>query len=231
MQKQSYIKEAELEFVQQLLTFSTNAPKYMTILGLTQDQLTAQTNDAKYMEYLMTCLDISHNNSKKWTSVKDIMRDGGVMPAAGLPLTLTFPTPVPPVDADIEGRFRDLVKDIKKHPNYNEAIGKELGIEGIEVTPPDYNTLQPDLKLDLRNNGVYIHWNFGHYRLFLDQCKIVVDRGDGKGEVLLAMDSTPNYLDTTPFPSAAAKWTYRAVYMYKDQQVGQWSKPVTINVG
>ncbi|MEI7731620.1 MAG: hypothetical protein WCO56_18745 [Verrucomicrobiota bacterium] len=76
-----------------------------------------------------------------------------------------------------------------------------------------------------------IDWHFGDFAAYLDQCEIRVDRGDGKGELLLTMDNTAGFLDTTPFPSAPAKWTYRAVYMAKDQQVGQWSKPVTINVG
>ena len=31
-----------------------------------------------------------------------------------------------------------------------------------------------------------------------------VDRGDGKGYVLLTVDTTPNYVDTQPFPAAKA---------------------------
>jgi hypothetical protein len=45
------------------------------------------------------------------------------------------------------------------------------------------------------------------------------------------MDTTPNYIDTEPFPATAAKWTYRAMYYVGDSPVGQWSDPVSINVG
>jgi len=57
--------------------------------------------------------------------------------------------------------------------------------------------------------------------------EIEVDRGDGKGFALLTYDSTPNYIDTAPFPNAPTKWTYRV----GDHRVGQWSKPATVAVG
>ena len=37
-------------------------------------------------------------------------------------------------------------------------------------------------------------------------------------------------MDTTPFPAAPAKWTYRAIYHVDDAQVGQWSAPVSVTV-
>ncbi len=49
--------------------------------------------------------------------------------------------------------------------------------------------------------------------------------------VLLAIDTTPGYTDTQPFPSAPAKWTYQAIYRVADNRVGQWSNEVSIAVG
>ncbi len=48
---------------------------------------------------------------------------------------------------------------------------------------------------------------------------------------MLAIDTTPGYTDTQPFPSAPAKWTYQAIYRVGDSRVGQWSNPVSIAVG
>ncbi len=59
---------------------------------------------------------------------------------------------------------------------------------------------------------------------------IQVDRGAGQGFVFLANDTTPGYTDTTPLPTAPAKWTYRAIYHVGDQQAGQWSAPVGVAV-
>jgi hypothetical protein len=50
------------------------------------------------------------------------------------------------------------------------------------------------------------------------------------GYVFLANDTTPGYTDTTPFPTTPAKWTYRAIYRVGDEQVGQWSAPVSVAV-
>jgi len=49
--------------------------------------------------------------------------------------------------------------------------------------------------------------------------------------VLLTIDTTPGYTDTQPLPAIAAKWTYTAIYRVNDEDVGQWSAPVSITVG
>ena len=61
-------------------------------------------------------------------------------------------------------------------------------------------------------------------------CLIQVDRGDGKGFVLLAIDTTPGYTDTQSFPAAHTVWTYRAIYHVGEGQVGVWSQNVSIAV-
>ena len=65
---------------------------------------------------------------------------------------------------------------------------------------------------------------------WLDLCELQVDRGDGKGFIPLAFDTTPGYTDTAPFPATPVKWTYRAIYRVGDTQVGIWSAPVSITV-
>jgi hypothetical protein len=57
-----------------------------------------------------------------------------------------------------------------------------------------------------------------------------VDRGDGKGFVLLTIDTTPNYTDTQAFPASATRWIYKAIYRVNDAQVGVWSQPVNVTV-
>ena len=79
--------------------------------------------------------------------------------------------------------------------------------------------------------NVFVDWNWGGFSAFLDICEIQVDRGDGKGFVALAFDTTPGYVDTQPFPAAPVKWTYQAIYRVGDSRIGQWSKPVSVTVG
>jgi hypothetical protein len=73
-------------------------------------------------------------------------------------------------------------------------------------------------------------WGWGGNGDYLDSCEIQVDRGDGKGFVLLTIDTTPNYTDTQPFPATPTRWTYRAIYRANDAQVGVWSQTVSVTV-
>ena len=83
------------------------------------------------------------------------------------------------------------------------------------------------LKLEHSGAGVMVRWGWRGQSAFLDLLELEVDRGSGFQ--LLAYDSTPDYLDTTPI-TVAAKWTYRAIFRVGDARVGQWSGPVSINV-
>ena len=115
---------------------------------------------------------------------------------------------------------------VKEHPCFTDALAQDLGIVGAEQTFGP-SSMKPVLKLSLQAD----HPNVGWKRLGMDSIEIWVDRGDGKGFVLLTFDTTPNYTDTTPFPSTPTKWTDRAIYRVGDSRVGQWSKPVSVTVG
>jgi len=230
MPKSDYIKKQDGAFSAQMTNFKTNIGSYATIVGVTTDQITAQAKDADYFEYILACLESTSNTAKQWTSCKDLMREGGTPPPAGMPVAPVFPTTVVAVAAGIERRFRELVKQIKSHPNYNESIGQALGIEGATHAAPDYVALKPELTLTLNGSAVDVGWGWLGHSAFLDMIELQVDRGDGKGFVMLAYDTTPGYTDTTPHPATPAKWTYRGIYRVNDQRVGQWSNEVSITV-
>jgi hypothetical protein len=123
------------------------------------------------------------------------------------------------------------VREPKLRPGDNTSIGEALGGEGPEQTAPDMAAIKPGLTLKLSGGAVQVGWGWGGQGEQLDMIWLEVDRGAGAGYVLLAMDTTPNYIDAEPFPATAAKWTYRGMYYVGDSPVGQWSDPVSINVG
>jgi hypothetical protein len=229
--KSDYLDYTDDGFAAQLETFKNTIGGYAAMLGLSPAQVTAQAADADYFQYVLACQAMMRNGGIQWTGWKDLVRDGGTPPPAGAPVAPTFPAAVPAVEPGIEVRFRNLVKQIKPHANYNEAIGEALGIEGPQQTGPDLTTVQPDIEATINGNRVEIGWGWNGNSAFLDLCEIEVDRNDNKGSILLTYDSTPNYVDTAPFPATPTKWTYRAIYRVGDQRVGQWSKPVSVTVG
>jgi hypothetical protein len=252
MAKTKYIARNDNAFAAQTQTFKLNIGNYSAVLALTADQILGQAQDADYFSYVLQCELAMQNGAQQWASWKDIVRGGSlpVMPAAqpvvtvaktgasprtavasAAPVMPVFPDPVPAVAPGVEPRFRLLVKQIKANSNYNEAMGEALGIEGAQQTGPDLATVQPVFDVEIIGNRVEVGWGWGGNAAFLDMCEIQVDRGDGKGCVPLAFDTTPGYVDTQPFPAAPAKWTYKAIYRVGDAQVGQWSKPASITVG
>ena len=50
--------------------------------------------------------------------------------------------------------------------------------------------------------------------------------------VMLIFDQRPNHLDNSPLPAedTNATWTYKAIYRFQDERVGQWSDEVIVVV-
>ena len=231
MPKSDYISQNDDQFAAQLDAFKTGISPYATQVGVSPAQITSQAADAAYLGYVVACQGMMQGASQQWTAWKNLVRGGGTPPATGAPMAPMFPAAVPAVALGIEVRFRALVKQIKAHANYNPAIGEALGIEGAVHGAPALTTLQAVLTALLTGNAVLIGWGWQGFGAFLDMLEIQVDRGDGKGWVMLAFDTTPDYTDTHPLPATPAKWKYRGIYRVADAQVGIWSNTVEITVG
>jgi|SRR5665213_713118 len=228
--KTDYIKTNDDGFNAQQQTFKGAIAGYSAVIGVTAAQIAGQSDDAIYFDYTLKSMAVMANGGQQWTAWKNLTRSGGTPPASGAPVAPVFPAAVTVVAPGIEARFRALVQAIKTNANYNPAIGLALGIEGAEQTGPDLTTIQPVIVAVVSGNHVNVKWGWGGNGAYLDICEIQVDRGDGKGYVLLAYDTTPGYTDTAPFPAAPVIWTYRAIYRVGDSQVGIWSNPVSVTV-
>jgi len=118
----------------------------------------------------------------------------------------------------------------KANPNYNPSIGAALGLEDPAQTGPNYATLAPEITAAISDLNVRVAWNWGGFGSYVNQCELQVDRGDGKGFVVLNVGSALGYVDTEPFPAAPAQWIYRAIYHAAGSRVGLWSTPVPLTV-
>ena len=214
-------------------TFRDNIPNHLTALGIAANDpvIVQQAKDATYFRALLNVQVTMQGFAQAWTNWKKYERDGGsaIVPTPPPPtLGGDFPDAVPP---GIVPRFRVAVKLVKARPTCTPAILEALGIDKQVQTGPDLQTVQPDFAVKIVGGQPFVDWGWGGNGQFLDQCELVVDRSDTKGEVFLAIDSTPGYLDTFQLPATPTKWTYRAIYRVGDSRVGVWSKPVTIVVG
>ncbi len=230
MPKHDPIKAKDLEFAAQMITFKNNIGDY-AVLGLTPAQISGQAADADYFNEAVCCQDIADKHAQQRTAWKNIIRKGGDVPATGAPVAPTYPSAAPAVAPGVEKRFRDLTGIVKSHPANNDAMNEALGIQGDQISPPDFNVFGPELAVRMLGGQPFIDWGWQGKSQFLDTIEILVDRGDGQGFVMLTHDTTPGYLDTFPIPATAKKWTYKAIFRVGDQRVGQWSNEVSITVG
>jgi hypothetical protein len=222
-----------------LVNYLTKLPGYATALGLTTTQVNSAVADCLWLIYLLqNWLPETRSWVKSCTDALAEAQTGTGSAAQVLPVFTPPPlpgaaTPVPATVAVAPGaqmRILALAQQIKDSGKCTDTIASNLGLVGSAQTGPDLTAISPDIALSLVAGQVFLKWGWGGYSRYLDSCEIQVDRGDGHGFVLLTIDTTPGYTDTTPLPATLAKWTYRAIYRVGDDQVGVWSAPASINV-
>ena len=228
-----YVKKTDEGLATQMETMARVLPGYLAVLGIAANDpvVVQQAKDAPYFRAMLNMQATVQAFAQGWTNWKKYQRDGGtaVVTTPPMPtLPADFPDDVPP---GIVPRYRATVKYIKARPTCTPAILEALGVDKQDQAAPDLETIQPDFAVKIVGGQPFVDWGWLGFGRFLDQCELAVDRDDGKGEVFLAIDSTPGYADTCPRPATPTKWTYRAIFRVGDSRVGIWSKPVAVIVG
>ena len=232
MKRQNYYPSRVADQIAWLRTFADKLPGKATVLGLTPATVTALVADALWLAYvLQNWLDAVRSFSLGCTQTANAAQTGtgGLVTLPGFTAP-NLPNNVTPQNEGSLTRIFAAVQDIKNGHKLTNAIAAELGIVGSADNGPDLTTVQPVISATASGSEVDIKWGWQGNRAWLDSCEIQVDRGDGKGFVLLTIDTTPNYTDTQTFPTAKAAWSYKAIYRVADKQTGLWSATVSVAV-
>ena len=234
MKRNTYYPVRIADQITFLVNWCNKLPGYATTLGLSPAQSTASVADGVWLVYvLQSWLTAVRAFSLAGTEAANTAQTGDGTALMVLPVFAPAAPPagVVPVNTGALNRIFALVQIIKDSNAYTDTIGLDLGIVGSTQTPPDYATLAPEFKVSRTAGGVNVGWGWGRNSAFLDMIELQVDRGDSKGFVPLAFDTTPGYLDTCAQPTTPVKWKYRGIYRVGDEQVGQWSNEMSITVG
>jgi hypothetical protein len=213
-----------------LKNLSSKTPTYAVVLDITSSEQTSLENDSTMFEYIVTTMHPAYKTKvQDITSFKNIMRDGPLGTSTPpIPVAPTLPAAPTVVNSGIIPRVTKFVQRLKNHPNYTVNMGEDLGIEGGEMS---FNSseLKPELKGDLDANRPKIIWKKGP---FADSIDLYVDRQLNDNYEYLTNDSEPDYIDTYPMPQdvASVVYRYKGIYRIGDEQVGQYSDPITITV-
>ena len=240
--KEPYMPADETGRLSWLNNFAPKLPSYQSLLGLLAADVTQLVNDdadlANALTYQIALRDYKHG----FTTWKNHLLHGDK--AHNALTVLTAPPAVPvfsaTIKADILLRISKMVNSIKANKNYTETIGHDLGIIGADPFPtplggsslPTERTLvlKPILKGKLnKGNRPWLKWKKGKTHAL----KIWVDRGDGKGFVLLTVATHHTYTDMYALPAidATAIWKYKAIFLDKhEEEEGLHSDVIQITV-
>lgn len=232
MKRQNYYPSRQADQAVWLENFRLKLALHAAALGLPAQRVTDTIADARWLVYLIVSwLEAVRTHGKAATNALEQAQSGEgalTLPAFTAP---ALPDGVIARPAGALSRIFDLVAELKENNTCTEPMCVDLGILGSPEAAVDLNTVRPNITAIVTAAGVQLGWGWQGLSKFLDQCEIQVDRADGKGWVVLTYDTTPGYLDTTPFPATLTKWKYRAIYRVNDSQVGQWSSEASVSVG
>ncbi|MHB8258652.1 MAG: hypothetical protein ACYDCN_00600 [Bacteroidia bacterium] len=223
-----------------LNNFAAKIGGYAADLDIDPADVTQIENDALDWEEMLGFLVAEKSFHKAVVSYKNLLGKGNKAGTelGALPLEPEMPTFTSTVKENIFGRVTKLVAAIKVNNNYSPSIGKDLGIiaagTGISTSAMEHSAkaseLKPVLKIILnKGNRPWLRWVKG----ISSALQLMVNRGDGKGFVLLMIASHNAYVDKSPLPEidTAAVWKYKAIYLdHNEEPMGEWSNESKITV-
>ncbi len=227
-QNKDFVEKEDKEFSTQLKTFSdgmnsATAPNGATV-GMSPAEIAEAKKDSDYFKYALDQQDKAKGFSQSFTKYKNDLRKGSTV--AIVEPVFDVPAVVPPaVTAGVEDRFRKKVAKVKKSGSYTRGIGEAWHIEAPEST---VELGIPEFEVVIAANHPVLKWK----KKTADAARIEKDRSDGKGWVFMDNDFKSPWVDKDDLPPAgqSAVWNYRIIYLVNDEQVGDYSKVITVTV-
>jgi hypothetical protein len=225
--KKYYLPKNDAERIIWLKNFAGKLNKYVEKFGIEEEMVSNIPKELLWLEQT-----IGYKEQFK-TFLQSIIRYKDDM--MNKPAAMRLPViPAPQMEAaDVQpgifARLAKLVVRIKAHPSYTEQDGLDLGIIGAETDMPDTAVHAPAISIRIASGGYpEIVWHKGQ------MSGVEIQKQDDKGQwQLLAIDTIPNFIDTSALPPAGqpVRRTYRAIYLLNDARYGQWSDAVSVTLG
>ncbi|MFA6151606.1 MAG: hypothetical protein WC716_09820 [Chitinophagaceae bacterium] len=222
----NYLERSDATLAIQISNFANKIDTYAGLFGFTAAETLSIRYDALFFSWTVNNLEKIDTYKKNWTAMKTMTLKGEGASATLVPPPPTLdpqPAAVPP---GVLKRFTTMVNRVKAHQAYTTGIGQNLGIEVAPAAAMTVSDAKPALKTTLSGDKVIVQWQKGNFS------GVLLEKDSGSGFVLLDKDFVPDYLDNSSLPPVGqtAIWKYRAIYLLKDEKVGQWSDEVSITI-
>ena len=205
-----------------LTHYSLKLPVNGPLCGISAEEITQTQADLLYYIWMLQeWHPASQRDAKEATAYKQLMIKGNGSGSIEYPKPTVFPNPPAAPAPGIQKRLFSQIARIKASLNYNEAIGKDLGIIAIPDTVdhpvPEY-WLTVELGLEMPQ--VRIDFNkYGHDGIWIES------RINGGEWAFLAIDTVKPYLDERPLAPGNTHETreYRMRWWEKSEAHGEWT--------
>jgi hypothetical protein len=235
LKKGRYLPINHIEKLAWFSQFNLKLPSIAAMIGVSPAEVSAVDKDYKAYEYVVRMAELFKLESKERTKFRDLLANGKpVNLLSQMPSLPVLPEAPPVVPAGVFRRTAMLVQRIKNHPNYNEAVGKDLGIIGPEkVIDPE--KLKP--VLNVRNqddSGIVIDFKKGSMDGVEVHSGKFLKSGSAKGGADLEWTEIGRvtrspFIDKTPNSKLEPETRYyRAIYLKNDKHTGQVSNAIKV---
>jgi len=219
-------KQAEINAILQL--WKDRLPDHETRYGLNADQIRQQSDDSIIYNHLLTVRSqLNEDVSEVSTYILSATEGNKDLPLADYPTVTILPLPtlqLPPKQGIIP-RNTELYNYLKGHPNRTAESLADLGI-----TDPPNNALPPESKkptlkgAPMIDDRVSITFN----KQGMKAVRIQMRRNNGSFTNIGDPTTSP-FIDETPsIDGKPEKREYRAIYLDKNEPVGQYSDIITV---
>jgi len=188
-----FIEKEEYEFFLRSVKFCDQIDKYAAMLGLDPIEVDNYKNENELFNYVFA------HKAAYGSLAESFMRYK---------------------ICNMQMQYSDLAWQCKSSRNYTTKIGDELGITTTFSTLPNMNDT-PIVTISFSLEGYpVLKWDGGQF----ESVEIWKDSGHGKGYEKLGRSNNSEYVDKTPLtPNKCEVWKYSAIYLFKDEMVGNWS--------
>jgi hypothetical protein len=232
MKRQDYYPSRIGDQVNWLANLAVKLPLYGPTLDVLAAVVLSIVNDAKWSHYVLSewLSSVRAFTPASTNAVDEVLTGPEGAAAVTLPTYTApaLPDGVTPAKAGALNRIFDLIAVIKRHRNYTDAIGSDLGIVGPEVV--EKSAPRFTLKLEQGQGCQCVRITFYKYT----HMGVYIESRRGAAGVweMLTIDTESPYLDERPLldPNVPENREYRMRFWDKGTPNGDWTDVASVTV-
>ena len=221
------IASTESTLVTQIGKFVENYPTYNSILKVAPAKIINLGKGLAMLAFVVNEQDVIKTFGISFTAYKNSVLNGNQTMLNAIPVLTAYPAILPELcNGGVEGLLREIAQDCVATGALTETMAIALGLlELATIVDLTLGTANLSSKPSIAGHPK-LHCTIGDYDGY------EIWRDTGKGYVMIDVSTIPDFIDYAPLPAIGTSevWNYKAIYRYKNEQIGNWSIVVSVAV-